>query len=117
MGRGAVGRAGVAERARARDAQGAAAKLRAQRGLVAPHDVYGRRLGALQPDVRRLLPPCTLFACTFYAVATITGEAEDPYLARLAALAPWERYVIELYNALSMMLGERLDGERIFRST
>ena len=57
------------------------------------------------------------FACTFYAVATITGEAEDPYLARLAALAPWERYVIELYNALSMMLGERLDGERIFRST
>ena len=51
------------------------------------------------------------FACTFYAVATITGEAEDPYLARLAALAPWERYVIELYNALSMMLGERMDGE------
>ena len=37
-------------------------------------------------------------------MATITGEAEDPYLARLAALAPWERYVIELYNALSMML-------------
>ena len=51
------------------------------------------------------------FACTFYAVECITGEVEDPYLVRLAALSPGERYVWELYNALSMMLGERLDGE------
>ena len=51
------------------------------------------------------------FACTFYAVANITGEEADPYLARLAELPPGERYVIEIYNALSMMLGERMDGE------
>ena len=61
------------------------------------------------------------FACTFYAVGCIYEEGtiyeEDSHLSRLAALAPGERYVMELYNALSMMLGERLDGERIFRST
>ena len=51
------------------------------------------------------------FACTFYAVAGMTSEAEDPYLARLAELPPGERYVIELYGALSTMLGERPDGE------
>ena len=37
-------------------------------------------------------------------MATITGEAEDPYLARLAALAPWERYVIELYADLVLVV-------------
>ena len=55
------------------------------------------------------------FACTFYAVGCIYEEGtiyeEDSHLSRLAALAPGERYVMELYNALSMMLGERLDGE------
>ena len=51
------------------------------------------------------------FACTYYAVAIMTSEEADPYLARLAELSPRERYLIELYNALSMMLGERQDGE------
>ena len=52
------------------------------------------------------------FACIFYAVGrTTSDESEDPHLARLAELHPGERYVIELYNALSMMLGERLNGE------